>query len=225
MPKPKVSPRKRPRQARSTATVDAILQAATYILVKHGWAHFTTNRVAERAGVNIASLYQYFPNKESIVVELQRRHVESARPDNADAMAALQAKGSLRGKLGALIEASIDEHRAAPALHRVFAEELPRSARRTDPAREALVQATLKQLVSPFARNVPDLDLAVFVLRVAGHAIVHEAANQRPDLLARPELAGEIVALMERYLQRPSPSATPHPRKRNMRARPLSSHS
>lgn len=205
MPKPRIAPRKRPRQARSTATVDAILQAATYILVKEGWANFTTNRVAERAGVNIASLYQYFPNKESIAVELQRRHVEKAHPDNAEAMAFLRAKDGLRGMLGALIQASIDEHSAAPALHRVFAEELPRSARRTDPAREALVRAKLKQLVSPFARNVPDLDLAVFVLRTAGHAIVHEAANERPDLLARPELVHEIVELIERYLQRPAP--------------------
>jgi AcrR family transcriptional regulator len=202
MPKPKTAPRKRPLQARSTVTVDAILQAATYILVKDGWDRFTTNRVAERAGVNIASLYQYFPNKESIVVELQRRHVEKARPGNPEAMAALQAKGSLHDVLAALIQASVDEHSTAPALHRVFAEELPRSARRVDPAREALVYAQLKELVHPFVSNVPDLDLAVFVMRVAGHAIVHEAANQRPELLTRPELVDEIVLLMEQYLRR-----------------------
>jgi AcrR family transcriptional regulator len=202
MPKPKTAPRKRPLQARSTVTVDAILQAATYILVKDGWERFTTNRVAERAGVNIASLYQYFPNKESIVVELQRRHVEKARPGNPEAMAALQAKGSLHDVLAALIQASVDEHSTAPALHRVFAEELPRSARRVDPAREALVYAQLKELVRPFVRNIPDLDLAVFVMRVAGHAIVHEAANQRPELLTRPELVDEIVLLMEQYLRR-----------------------
>lgn len=214
MPKLKVTPRKRPLQARSTATVDAILQAATYILVKDGWERFTTNRVAERAGVNIASLYQYFPNKESIVAELQRRHVEKARPD---AMVALRTKDSLRSLLTTLIQASVDEHSTAPALHRVFTEELPRSARRIDPAREVQVRAQLKELVRPFARNVPDLDLAVFVLRTAGHAIVHEAANERPELLSSPELVDEIVWLMERYLHRPSSRATAKARKRETR--------
>jgi hypothetical protein len=73
-----------------------------------------------------------------------------------------------------------------------------------DPAREANVQAELKQWLRPFVRNVPDLDLAVFVLRAAGHAIVHEAANSHPEWLQRPELVDEIVLLLERYLRRPA---------------------
>ncbi|GLQ94410.1 TetR/AcrR family transcriptional regulator [Dyella acidisoli] len=205
MPKPKTTPRKRPRQARSTVTVDAILQAAAYILEKHGWEGFTTNRVAERAGVNIASLYQYFPNKESIVVELQRRHIEKARPGDPDTLIALQAKGDLHAVLTTLARASVEEHQAAPALHRVFAEELPRSARRVDLARDAQVHALLKELIRPLARNVPDLDLAMFVLRAAGHAIVHEAVYERPELLKNPALIEEFVLLMTRYLQRPAP--------------------
>lgn len=214
MPKLKTTPRKRPRQARSTVTVDAILQAATYILVKDGWEGFTTNKVAERAGVNIASLYQYFPNKESIVVQLQRQHIEKGRHGVPDDLYALQAKGDLRAVLKAVIEGSIAEHRTAPALHRVFAEELPRSARRVNPAEEAQVYAQLKALIAPLARNVPDLDLAVFVLRATGHAIVHEAANERPELLSRPELAEEIVLLMQRYLQRPAPRTTAKSRRK-----------
>lgn len=205
MPKVKTAPRKQPRQARSSITVDAILQAATYILVKDGWENFTTNRVAERAGVNIASLYQYFPNKESIVVELQRRHVEQVSRDMSGAAEQLKASGSLHTLLTTLVKASVDEHRVAPALHRIFAEELPRSARRVDSAREANVHAELKELLRPFVRNVPDLDLAVFVFRAAGHAIVHEAANSQPAWLQRPELVEEIVLLMQLYLRRPLP--------------------
>src|SRR5688500_11026502 len=75
MPRTKLAPRKRPRQERSRATVDAIVQAAAYILVRDGYAKLTTNRIAERAGVNIASLYQFFPGKQAILAELQRRHV------------------------------------------------------------------------------------------------------------------------------------------------------
>ncbi len=59
--------KKRPRQARAQATFDAMVQAATQILARHGYAAVTTNRVAEEAGVSIGSLYEYFPNKQSII--------------------------------------------------------------------------------------------------------------------------------------------------------------
>lgn len=55
--------RKAPRQTRARQTVDFILDAAAYILAERGLDGFTTNHIAERAGVNISSLYQYFPNK------------------------------------------------------------------------------------------------------------------------------------------------------------------
>ena len=65
--KQKTAMRKEPRQERSKATVNAVVHAAARILSDHGWAGFTTNRVAEIAGVSIGSLYQYFPDKISIV--------------------------------------------------------------------------------------------------------------------------------------------------------------
>lgn len=58
-----VSSRKQPQQARSTGLVAAILDAAVQVLEKDGSQRFTTARVAERAGVSVGSLYQYFPNK------------------------------------------------------------------------------------------------------------------------------------------------------------------
>ena len=66
-----VSERKRPKQARSSELVSAILQAATQVLEQEGATRFTTARVAERAGVSIGSLYQYFPNKAAILFRLQ----------------------------------------------------------------------------------------------------------------------------------------------------------
>lgn len=69
-PKPNISPKKLPRQQRAIATVDALIEAATYILTSEGSAGFTANKVAEKAGVNIASLYQYFPNKEAILFHI-----------------------------------------------------------------------------------------------------------------------------------------------------------
>src|SRR3954465_13407796 len=68
---PSVSSRKRPKQARSTDLVAAILEAALQVLATEGAQRFTTVRVAEKAGVSVGSLYQYFPNKAAILFRLQ----------------------------------------------------------------------------------------------------------------------------------------------------------
>jgi AcrR family transcriptional regulator len=69
--RPVISSRKLPQQARSTELVAAILQAATQVLAKEGATRFTTARVAEKAGVSVGSVYQYFPNKAAILFQLQ----------------------------------------------------------------------------------------------------------------------------------------------------------
>jgi AcrR family transcriptional regulator len=66
-----VSSRKQPKQARSTELVGAILEAAVQVLAKEGAQRFTAARVAEKAGVSVGSLYQYFPNKAAILFRLQ----------------------------------------------------------------------------------------------------------------------------------------------------------
>lgn len=62
-----LSPRKSPIQARSAATVDAIFEATIQVLLSHGLSALTTTRIAERAGVSIGTLYQYFPNKDALL--------------------------------------------------------------------------------------------------------------------------------------------------------------
>ena len=70
-PTPRITSRKRPRQARSAALVAAVLDAAVQVLQRQGAGRFTMARVAERAGVSVGSLYQYFPNKAAILFRLQ----------------------------------------------------------------------------------------------------------------------------------------------------------
>lgn len=67
--------RKQPRQARSRHAVAAILEAAARILARDGYAGLTTNKTAELAGVGIGSLYQYFPNKDALVLALHLREL------------------------------------------------------------------------------------------------------------------------------------------------------
>lgn len=68
---PAISLRKQPKQARSNELVAIILEAAIQVLAKEGAQRFTTARVAERAGVSVGSVYQYFPNKAAILFRLQ----------------------------------------------------------------------------------------------------------------------------------------------------------
>ncbi|NVZ99090.1 TetR family transcriptional regulator [Pseudomonas gingeri] len=70
-PSMQIASRKQPRQVRSNDLVTAILQAAVQVLAKEGMRRFTTTRVAERAGVSVGSVYQYFPNKAAILFRLQ----------------------------------------------------------------------------------------------------------------------------------------------------------
>ncbi len=69
--KPRIHSRKQPKQARSNELVAAVLEAAAQVLAKEGAHRFTTARVAEKAGVSVGSLYQYFPNKAAILFRLQ----------------------------------------------------------------------------------------------------------------------------------------------------------
>jgi AcrR family transcriptional regulator len=70
-------PRKQPKQARSRQTEAVLLEAGARVLAREGAAAFNTNRVAERAGVSVGSLYQYYPNKAALLFRLHEREVEA----------------------------------------------------------------------------------------------------------------------------------------------------
>jgi AcrR family transcriptional regulator len=201
MPKPpKTAPRKLPTQARARDTVEAIIQATTYILTRSGFELLTTNHVAERAGVNIATLYQYFPNKESLLVEVMRRHVTATRA--AGLLALRKQRGrSLRARLRAQIEAIIAAHRVAPELHRVLTEQasrlgLPRMHTDSDAELDAERESWLAR--GSFA----DRELSLWIAQTTIHAVVHLACSERPDALNEPRFVDELSLLLARYLKR-----------------------
>jgi AcrR family transcriptional regulator len=68
-------PRKTPLQARSTVTVEAISEATIQVLLSHGADRLTTTRVAQRAGVSVGTLYQYYPNKQSLLFAVLENHL------------------------------------------------------------------------------------------------------------------------------------------------------
>jgi AcrR family transcriptional regulator len=196
----KPSLRKKPVQARARATVDAILQAATYILAKEGPRKLTTNRIAERAGVNIASVYQYFPNKVAILAQLQTLHRTRIQQLPSHISSSPQAQSNLRSLLRAVIEAVLKEHEDSADPNLGCANNLPGD--KLDVDRSQSMEESWEDLVRPFTHGLPDAALAMFIARHAVHAVIHQTVSTCPGLLRNPMFADELIMLLERYLYR-----------------------
>lgn len=115
-PKDPLAPRKAPLQQRSSATVDAIIEAAARILETGSFDGYTTNAVAELAGVSIGSLYQYFPNRDALTAALIERET-AALLENAR-----RAEGheTCAGVIDCLIDAAVEHQMRRPALARMI---------------------------------------------------------------------------------------------------------
>ncbi|CAN7147603.1 TetR/AcrR family transcriptional regulator [Trinickia sp. LjRoot230] len=183
-----------------------MIEATARILVKDGFDKTTTNRIAEKAGVSIGSLYQYFPSKEALVAAVAQRHNQDlmrvVRTALAD-VAALPLEQAVRR----LVAAAIDGHRVDPQLHRVLAEQIPRTGRtaNTDvPIQQAhaLFGAYLEAHRGEL-RQV-DLALATFVCVTSIEALTHTAVldySERASDEAFEALVDEATRLIVRYLQ------------------------
>jgi AcrR family transcriptional regulator len=102
-----LEPRKSPVQARSAASVDAILEATVQVLLGVGKERLTTTRVALRAGVSVGTLYQYFPNKSALLQAVLKRHLGEVT-DAVERACKEQKGATLRQMATALINAFVD---------------------------------------------------------------------------------------------------------------------
>jgi AcrR family transcriptional regulator len=198
-----LAPRKRPRQRRSEVTVDAVFQASIQVLLADGLQALTTTRVAERAGVSVGTLYQYFPNKHALLYAVLEQHL--TRVSLAVGAAALAVQGQpLASMVAAVVDAfvraktaNVDEARALYAV----ASELDTAELVKDVAQRGRdVLAALLETAPGVRFEAPALTAFMLVGAMVGstRAMLEEGASA--EMLAA--LPGQLTSMCLGYLER-----------------------
>lgn len=199
-----LKPRKQPRQARSKATVEAIMQAAAQVFCEFGYAEGTTDRVAERAGVSIGSLYQYFPNKDSLLVALAEKHLEEGFGLIHEVLQLeMSNPHSLREMIYRFTDALLLLHSKEPQLHRVLFNEapLPASFLMEKERREQIFAEKLKLLLMKYPEvRIKDTNLAVYLLVQVTEGLIHSFILFPPADICDDQLREGVVNMLHQYL-------------------------
>lgn len=195
--------RKQPRQARSRATVTAILEAMTRILDREGSEAATTTRVAEVAGISIGTLYQYFSHRDAILDALQDREFERAVQLMQSVLTTTGAEGPGRDVAREVIEGLLKLYAAAPGLHRVLALE---GLRVTPTARVQAFDMRVVSVIRNFLAmsSLPirraNIDAAAFVVFQSVRASMLARMLESPPGLDDETLTEELTDMIFMYL-------------------------
>ena len=152
-----LEPRKIPVQARAAVTVEAIFEATIQVLLSHGPERLTTTRVAQRAGVSVGTLYQYFPNKRSLLFAVLEDHLDKVAA--AVELACERARGKRLSEMvqhvvEKFVDAKMQRTDISTALYRVSAEVggpalVKRTAERSRRALEAMLKTAPDAALQP----------------------------------------------------------------------------
>ncbi|MDA0563920.1 TetR/AcrR family transcriptional regulator [Streptomonospora sp. S1-112] len=186
------APRRRPRQQRSRHTVEVLLEAAAQVFDREGLGA-TTNRIAERAGYSIGTLYQYFPDKRAMLLALAERHLDEVERAATAALAGLRGAEPDPGRaVRTLVESVAAIHRERPGLHRVMYRFTPRSPEAVERL-ESTCGRVADALAAEFARCGRDHAEAE---RTAA-LVVHAAdAHLHRIVLANPAEQARVAAAL-----------------------------
>jgi len=194
-------PRKRPIQARSAVTVEAISEATIQVLLSHGEERLTTTRIAERAGVSVGTLYQYYPNKQSLLFAVLEHHMNNvaARVEAACVSARHKPLSEMiREMVEAFVDAKTERADISVALYRVSADVggttlTKRASQRLRKAVEAMLQ-TAPDPKSPTDKFAIDIMLAA----VAG--AMHSLLEAGPTAATVRKSREQLVLLCQSYM-------------------------
>jgi AcrR family transcriptional regulator len=194
--------RKRPRQARSAVTVDAIFEATIQVLLAEGVHRLTTTRVAERAGVSVGTMYQYFPHKQALLYALNERYLDRLA-DRVEAVCLSHHGKPTAAMVAALIEAYWDAKTERGDVTRV----LYSSAVELD--NEALIEAfahrmdkaTAAMLATAPNAAYENLDLVNATLLSVIFGTVRNVFERNLPAKAQAAIRKQLVAMCLTYLE------------------------
>lgn len=206
-----LAPKKRPVQQRSQATFDALVEAATGLLVERGYARTTTNHIAERAGVGIASLYEYFPGKDAIVAQIADRLVARVL-ERLGTGAARATDGSEADAMRHWIEWIHDTMAREKELIAVFLYQVPftEELESIRSVREQLLTFSRRVRLhsgGPIRRDVSDTTLHLVVNLVT--STILQLLFDPPHDVSRRALLTELALRLDEWLREDAGSAQP----------------
>ncbi len=196
--------RRKPTQTRARITVETIFEATARIIERDGAGAVNTNAIAERAGISVGTLYEYFPNKEAVLIAMARRQLAEDEQVIGNVLA------EVLGRPGAplvrlVIQTLMKLFRTGPEVRRAIMTAHISSGLGAEHARP--VQEVAEILASRGDRILPERaepipPAALFVLTRAVIGVLRAAFEEQSSLLGRPELEDELTALIESYLAR-----------------------
>jgi AcrR family transcriptional regulator len=197
-----LKPRKRPGQLRARETVDRILDAAAHIFESKGYPATTTNEIAAVAGISIGSLYQYYPNKDAIIVGLAERHIRSIGDQFRSQLDELRLlRLPIAEVVGALLAGSV-ELTGSSALHALLLSGCPRTPELDDQLRrfEDGVSAGIAEVLRDANVASGDLALLARLLFVAADAALHQVVLPLKSASERAAAIDELARLLSHGL-------------------------
>lgn len=204
MPTPTLAalePRKTPVQARAAATVEAIFEATIQVLLSLGADRLTTTRVAQRAGVSVGTLYQYFPHKRALLYAVFEAHMETVTAKIEAACERAQGKPlaeMIRQVVEAFVDAKMERSDVSVALYNVAADvgghaAVKRSVQRSRKAMEAMLQT------APNVALLPDR-FAIDLMLAAISGVMRSALETGGSPAAVRKLKEHLVLLCQSYM-------------------------
>jgi len=200
-PQQPLKPRKRPVQARSEATVSALFEASIQVLLAVGYRRFTTTRVAERAGVSVGSLYQYFPNRQALITAVIERYLDELHATIEQHCRELRGSTldqQVNGLVDAVIGAKWKHIEVSRALHEPLADIggaqlVSASAVKT----AGTIAAVLRSCADASFRDVDRLALLTVI---SCSSVLQAAITDQTGALGREALRAHMRAMVTGYL-------------------------
>jgi AcrR family transcriptional regulator len=198
-----VTPRKTAVQERSRFTVDAIYEAAVQVFTDNGYTGATTDLIAEKAGVSVGTLYQYFPNKKAILIGIWNRNMDDADRDRELFLKGVKVEEGLNiRKIRFTLETILKLHKESVMPH-LFFEDVPQPdfiqdrLRKKESANIKSLRKVLEQ--SPHLRR-QRLDIAARMIHEVMERLIHRYLTHFQNEMSEDELIEEATDMIGSYL-------------------------